>query len=361
MGVRTIPIIILIGMVIYFYTVLLRVDKYFKLNLSKMILVFILLLILLPAINVFGIWFLTLLHLFEIGIVIEISNLLLKRFDLKFWDFLYGSFLLPIVLTILLFCYGYYNITNIKRVEYNLVTDKNIGKSSYKLGYISDIHFENTINSKKLSKLVERLKKENFDILLLGGDIVDEGTTLEGVLEVFNLLGDINTQEGIYYVYGNHDMSRYRKIPNYTIKDLKDSLEKNQINLLDDSSVEVNRNLVIIGRKDKSLKNRKESEKLTEKIDLGKYLILLDHQPVELKNNSQLGYDLQLSGHTHNGQIFPFNLIIKKFNLAELIYGYKKIGTFDVIVSSGASGWGYPIRTTGQSEYIVINISGKEG
>lgn len=55
MGVRTIPIIILIGMVIYFYTVLLRVDKYFKLNLSKMILVFILLLILLPAINVFGI------------------------------------------------------------------------------------------------------------------------------------------------------------------------------------------------------------------------------------------------------------------------------------------------------------------
>ena len=76
MGVRTVPIIILIGMVIYFYTVLLRVDKYFKLNLSKIILVFILLLILLPAINVFGIWFLTLLHLFEIGIVIEISNLL---------------------------------------------------------------------------------------------------------------------------------------------------------------------------------------------------------------------------------------------------------------------------------------------
>lgn len=124
MGVRTIPIIILIGMTVYFYTILLRVDRYFKLNLSKMVLIFILLLILLPAINIFGIWFLTLLHLFEIGIVIDILNFILKRTELKYWNFLYGSFLLPIVLTVLLFCYGYYNINNIKRIEYNLVTIK---------------------------------------------------------------------------------------------------------------------------------------------------------------------------------------------------------------------------------------------
>lgn len=361
MGVRTIPIIILIGMVVYFYTVLLRLDRYFKLNISRLVLIFILLLILLPAINVFGIWFLTLLHLFEIGIVIEILNLILKRIDLKYWNFLYGSFLLPIVLTALLFCYGYYNMNNIKRVEYNLVTDKSIREKGYKLGFISDIHFENAMNSKRLSKLIERLKEENFDILLLGGDIVDEGSTLSGVREIFNLLGSVNTQKGIYYVYGNHDMSRYRKTPNYTIKDLKNSIVENNIIILDDSSVEIDKDLLIIGRKDKSLRNRVDSKKLVEQIDLNKYLILLDHQPVELENNSRLGYNLQLSGHTHNGQIFPFNLIIKTFNLAELIYGHRKIDNFDVIVSSGASGWGYPIRTAGQSEYVVINILGKEG
>ena len=361
MGVRTIPIIILIGMIVYFYTVLLKVDRYFKLNLSKMVLIFILLLILLPAINIFGIWFLTLLHLFEIGIVIDILNFILKRTELKYWNFLYGSFLLPIVLTVLLFCYGYYNINNIKRVEYNLVTDKNIREKGYKVGFISDMHFENALNSKRLSELVKRLKEENFDILLLGGDIVDEGSTLRGIQEIFNLLGSVNTKKGIYYVYGNHDMSRYRKTPNYTIKDLKNSIVENNIKILDDSSVEVDNDLVIIGRKDKSLRNRVNSEKLVEQIELNKYLILLDHQPVELEKNSKLGYDLQISGHTHNGQIFPFNLIIKKLNLAELIYGHRKINNFDVIVSSGASGWGYPLRTAGQSEYIIINILGKEG
>ena len=165
MGVRTIPIIILIGMTVYFYTILLRVNRYFKLNLSKMVLIFILLLILLPAINIFGIWFLTLLHLFEIGIVIDILNFILKRTELKYWNFLYGSFLLPTVLTVLLFCYGYYNINNIKRVEYNLVTDKNIREKGYKVGFISDMHFENALNSKRLSELIKRLKEENFDIL----------------------------------------------------------------------------------------------------------------------------------------------------------------------------------------------------
>ena len=356
MGVRTIPIIILAGITIYFYTILFRINTYFKLNLNKLILIFILLLILLPAINIFGVWFLTLLHLFEIGVVIEILNFLLKKMNLKYWDFLYNSFLLPILLTFLIFCYGYYNINNIKRVEYNLTTAKNINREKYKIGFISDLHFGNAINFKKLSNLIIKLNKEKFDILLLGGDIVDEGTTLKEVQEVFNLLGNVKTQKGIYFIYGNHDMSRYKKIPNYTVKDLKNSISKNQITLLEDSWKEIDDNLIIIGRKDKSLGKRKESNELIKGLDLNKYLILLDHQPMELNTNSKLGYNLQLSGHTHNGQIFPFNLIIKGFNLAELIYGHKKIENFDVIVSSGVSGWGYPIKTVGKSEYIVINI-----
>lgn len=204
------------------------------------------------------------------------------------------------------------------------------------------------------------MNKENFDILLLGGDIVDEGTTLEGVQEVFKFLGDVNTKKGIYFVYGNHDMSRYRKIPNYTIKDLKNNIDENKIILLDDNSKEIDDGLIIIGRRDKSLKNRMDSKELIKVLDLNKYLILLDHQPLDLEVNSKLGYNLQLSGHTHNGQIFPFNLIIKYFNLAELIYGHRKLDSFDIVVSSGISGWGYPIRTSEQSEYVVINILKKE-
>ncbi|MBM6861973.1 metallophosphoesterase, partial [Clostridium saudiense] len=72
--------------------------------------------------------------------------------------------------------------------------------------------------------------------------------------------------------------------------------------------------------------------------------------------NSVLGYDLQLSGHTHKGQIWPIGLISELFDFNELEYGYKKIGDYEVIVSSGISGWNYPIRTGSKSEYLIIDI-----
>lgn len=96
-------------------------------------------------------------------------------------------------------------------------------------------------------------------------------------------------------------------------------------------------------------------------MDKNKYIIVVSHQPTDLEKNSKLGYNLQISGHTHNGQIFPFNLLIKFFNLAELIYGQKEFENFNVIVTSGLSGWGYLIRTAGNSEYVIINILRKEG
>lgn len=88
-------------------------------------------------------------------------------------------------------------------------------------------------------------------------------------------------------------------------------------------------------------------------MDKNKYIIVVSHQPTDLEKNSKLGYNLQISGHTHNGQIFPFNLLIKFFNLAELIYGQKEFENFNVIVTSGLSGWGYPIRTAGNSDILA--------
>lgn len=353
---RIIPIIFLGGMSLYFYTVLLRINRWRELNLNSFILFIILLLIILPAMNIFGVWFLTLLHLFEIGLLVEIINFILKKFDIKYWDIIYNSFSLPVIITIFLFSYGYYNINNIKRVEYNLTTEKNIYKSQYKIGLLSDLHFENSLDQEKLRELVEKLNKENLDILILAGDIVDEKNTLGEVQKTFKTLGKTKTLNGIYYVYGNHDTSRYRRKPNYGIEDLKEVIKKEKIVLLEDKSVEIDDNVIIVGRKDKSFKSRKTTDKLIENLDKSKYIIIADHQPVELKKNSKLGYDLQVSGHTHNGQIFPANLIIKFFNLAEFIYGNKKIEKFNIIVTSGVSGWGYPLRTAGDSEYVIINI-----
>ncbi|MBP2032075.1 putative MPP superfamily phosphohydrolase [Clostridium algifaecis] len=94
-------------------------------------------------------------------------------------------------------------------------------------------------------------------------------------------------------------------------------------------------------------------------MDLHKFILLLDHQPFELQKNDELGYDLQLSGHTHAGQIWPVGLLSDILRTNELNYGYKKLSNMQAIVSSGMAGWGYPIRTEANSEYVIIDIKPK--
>lgn len=349
----------LASMSLYFFNVFLRLNTYFELGFSKGMIFIILLIFILPALNLYGIWYLSLIHFFEIGVVLEILNFLLKRLDLKIWDITFNSFCLPIILTALIFCYGYYNVNDIKRTEYNIITNKNMGNKDYKILLLSDIHYGNAISSKNISKVFEKIKKEDSDFIILAGDVIDEGTEKDEVYEIFKNLDTIKAKDGAYLILGNHDLSQYKKVPNYSREDLKKAILDTGINLLEDESIAINDNFIITGRKDKSSSKRKASEELIKDLDKNKFLIVADHEPVELDKNMKLGYDLEVSGHTHNGQIFPANLIIKGFNLAELIYGNKKIENFNAIVSSGLSGWGYPLRTVGISEYVIINIKNK--
>lgn len=85
--------------------------------------------------------------------------------------------------------------------------------------------------------------------------------------------------------------------------------------------------------------------------------MLLDHQPGKLKENEEAGFDLQISGHTHAGQIWPTGPLMELMGINEINYGHRRLNTLDVIVSSGIAGWGYPVRTGGHSEYVMIHLS----
>lgn len=87
-------------------------------------------------------------------------------------------------------------------------------------------------------------------------------------------------------------------------------------------------------------------------------MILLDHRPSQIDQNSQLPIDLQVSGHTHNGQIFPANFIVKAIN--RLGYGYQSFNNTHVVVSSGYGFWGVPFRLGSQSEVWVIKLVGAD-
>lgn len=286
-----------------------------------------------------------LLHFYIISFITDIILKLLKKKNNKY-------FIIPITITLIIFVYGYINMRNIVKTEYTVYTDKL--NEDIKLLYISDSHYPEVLNSKTLNKKVNEINKENIDIVLLGGDLIDEGTTKDEMNELFNTLGKLKSKYGTYYVYGNHDEQNYSSNKLYTKEDLAESLDKNNITLLQDEYININENIVLIGRKDISV-NRKNISDIYKKQD-NEYIITLDHQPTEYKENKEIGVDLILSGHTHAGQIFPVGLIIDIFNTSEMSYGHKKDDTLNAIVSSGIAGWGFKIRTSRHSEYVIVNI-----
>lgn len=358
---------IIISIYLYYYIAraisILKIDV--KRKRAKSIIIAIVIIVMYFSLRDFGVGIVVLLHIITISLLMDLINYILRligrRKNLTYhkWSIVYDSGIVPIILSAIILIYGYWNMNNIVEKDYKIYTSKNIRDEGYRVAMISDLHYGTVMNSEKLKKACEKIEKSNPDIVVLCGDIVDEKTSLEQMEEATEILGSIKSKFGIFYVYGNHDDARYSSIPSYTKDELKNELLLNNIHVLVDQSYEVNNDFIIIGRDDEGFskeERRKSSEDLISNIDKNKFILLLDHQPSELDENSVLGYDLQLSGHTHKGQIWPIGLISELFDFNELEYGYKKIGDYEVIVSSGISGWNYPIRTGSKSEYLIIDI-----
>lgn len=139
---------------------------------------------------------------------------------------------------------------------------------------------------------------------------------------------------------------------------LKNKSKKNTIRHLDnDQEIHLN-NITLIGRKDCTNKNQKKTKDyhLTNKT----YNIVLDHQPQGARENIKNNVDLQLSGHTHNGQMFPLSFSYHlQANFAGN-YGKETFMHYTKIISSGLVGWGFPIRTEGICEYVVVKVTPKK-
>jgi len=110
----------------------------------------------------------------------------------------------------------------------------------------------------------------------------------------------------------------------------------------------------VVGREDRSNEKRKTLSELVKGLDKKYPTILMDHQPYHLEEAEKNNIDLQISGHTHNGQFFPGNLFVKK--IYELGYGYLKKGNSHFYVSSGLGLWGPQYRIGTESELVVVNL-----
>lgn len=296
-----------------------------------------------------------LLHFTVFLIICNLIILLIRKISKKQISN-YISGITAIIITICYMSAGWYFAHHVYETSYNFETAKNINNNSLRIVQIADSHIGETLNGEDFAKEVEKIQNTNPDLVVITGDFADDDSKMEDIVKSCQALGSLKTTYGVFFAFGNHDKGYMKNQLNYTEKELRNELTKNNVTILEDQAVLIDDSFYVIGRQDKSEKKRKDIDVLTENLDKSKYMIVLDHQPNDYDNEAKAEVDLVLSGHTHGGHIFPagpFGIIT---GANDMIYGTKHIENTDFVVTSGISGWGIPFKTGAISEYVVIDI-----
>lgn len=216
----------------------------------------------------------------------------------------------------------------------------------------SDIHLGTIIGNGRLEQMVGLINAQQPDVILLAGDIVDEDVGRVIRDNLGETLKKLDAPLGVYGITGNHEYIGGAAAA-------VDYLNAHGVAMLRDSVIMVGNSFYLGGRDDRSGQRfngrpRRPLPELLQGVDLTKPLILMDHQPFELDKSAAAGVDLQLSGHTHHGQLWPLNYITNK--VYELSWGYKKKGATHFYVSSGYGTWGPPVRIGNRPEIVKITL-----
>lgn len=240
---------------------------------------------------------------------------------------------------------------HVKKLQLS-IEKKSTGADTLNIVVASDIHLGTIIGRSRIDKIVEMINALNPDITLLPGDVVDEDLAPVIKENLGESLRNIRSRMGVYAITGNHEFIGGADAATRYLTD-------NGITVLRDQYVKINDRFYVVGREDRSVKSfngrqRKTLEELIQGVDRNLPLILMDHQPFNLDEAVYNGIDLQLSGHTHHGQLWPFNFITKK--VFEISWGYKKKGMTHFYVSSGVGTWGPPVRIGNRPEIVQIEL-----
>jgi len=262
--------------------------------------------------------------------------------------------IVSIVIVFIIIAVGRINAINPHIREISIdISKKNEYTKEFTIAMVSDIHLGAVVGQKRLRKMIRMIDDIKPDLILFAGDVIDEDPGSLIQKDLGNCLKDLQAPLGVYAITGNHEyIGGVDKAVHY--------LEKHNITLLRDSVVTLPNGITIIGREDLDSrrfngKQRKSILELIKDINPGSPTILLDHQPSNLHDAIDNNIDLQLSGHTHHGQLWPFNAITSK--IFRISFGYEKIRNTHVYVSCGFGTWGPPIRTTARPELVKINLT----
>ena len=241
---------------------------------------------------------------------------------------------------------------NIKQVS---VAIKNLPPAfeGYKILQISDLHIGGTIRGDYVRNVVNLSNTVDADLVAFTGDFADG--TVSDLKDDSQLLTGIKSKDGIYFITGNHEY--YHDLSNWLpfYKSLGFHVLRNSHEVITKGSDK----LVIAGVNDLQTRGMGPPEeidvaKAAEGMPQDAVKILLMHQPKLYKDAAQAGFDLQLSGHTHGGQFFPWTLVVPFFH-----HFFKGLGSYEnlqVYVSVGTGYWGPALRTFVPTEITVLTL-----
>jgi uncharacterized protein len=261
-----------------------------------------------------------------------------------------GAVVLVMVLTIVVA--GHLNSRYPRTVHVRIPIQSELTSSNHNIVLVSDIHLGTIVSARRLGRMVSHINSFSPDLVLLAGDIIDEN--LRPVLrkDIGDELRRINSRLGVVAVTGNHEYIG-------GVEEAVRYLEEHDVLVLRDQVVRLG-DLYVVGREDISIRwfagqDRMPLEELMAQVEPGYPVILMDHQPLGLEEAANHGVDLQVSGHTHHGQLWPFNYITQA--IYEQDWGYLRKGNTQYFISCGAGTWGPPVRTTSRPEIVHIVLA----
>jgi uncharacterized protein len=258
---------------------------------------------------------------------------------------------IPLITAVCISLYGIYEVTHIRLEKVTIKTSKlPAGMNQLRIAQISDVHLGLIVREYRLNKILEQVRNAKPDIFISTGDLVDADTVELGCF--ITALNSINPPYGKFAVTGNHEYY-------FGLKKAIEFTQRAGFTMLRGELAQVNDSLVIAGIDDPATHHDPAAVSISEhtllaNADHTKFVLFLKHQPSVKKDSIGL-FDLQLSGHTHHGQIFPFRLFTRMFFS---LSGGKlhQIQNSYIYVSRGSGTWGPPFRFLAPPEVTLIKL-----
>ena len=283
------------------------------------------------------------------------------------------TMVLLILITVGVNVYGAIHAQDTVIKEYDIKIDKKVERTErLKVALISDIHIAYNSSKSMLKRMVELTNEQKPDVIIVAGDLISSDYyAISDPKGYASILSKLDAKEGVYWVYGNHDVQEplfcgfALEDPKYALrtKEIEGFIKKCGFTPLEDEAVSIaDGEVQLAGRLDYSknghgTNDRKDAAELLNDLDKNKPILIADHEPRDYKALSANGADISMSGHTHAGQVFPGTIVTRMLN--DMVYGLDTREGMQVLVTSGVGYYGAPLRIGTNSEVVIANFTFK--